>query len=82
MDTAELVAGGTFVLVLLIVVVPYLLLVVRPESATRDMLRQRIKTGGAAVRPAGQSLLKEAEKLSVIGPLHKALSGEDRKSVV
>lgn len=78
MGTAELVAGATFLAVLLIVVGPYLLLVVRPESASRDILRQRIKTGGAAVRPrtSGQSLLKEVERLSAIGPLHNALAGE------
>jgi tight adherence protein B len=81
MGTAELVAGGTFVLVLLIVVAPYLLFVVRPESATRDILRQRIKTGGAAVRPAGQGLLKEVEQLSVIGPLHKMLAGDGAVAV-
>lgn len=77
MGTAELVAGATFFAVLLIVVGPYLLLVVRPEGATRDVLRQRIKTGGAAVRPVstGQGLLKEVERLSTIGPLHDALSG-------
>jgi len=83
MGTAELVAGATFLAVLLIVVGPYLLLVVRPESATRDVLRQRIKTGGAAVRTAttGQSLLKEVERLSTIGPLHNALAGTGRFAV-
>jgi tight adherence protein B len=42
------------------------------------MLRQRIKTGGAAVRvrAAGAGLLKEAERLSVIGPLNRMLGGE------
>jgi tight adherence protein B len=77
MGTAELVAGATFVGVLLIIVAPYLLLVVRPEAATRDVLRQRIKTGGAAVRPrtTGQGLLKDVERLSAIGPLHNALAG-------
>src|SRR5688572_26014962 len=66
MGTAELVAFATFVGVLLIVVGPYLLLVVRPETATRDVLRQRIKTGGAAVPPkkTGPGLLKEVERLS------------------
>ena len=82
MGTAELVAGATFLAVVLIVVGPYLLLVVRPESATRDVLRQRIKTGGAAVRPTtGQSLLKEVERLSAIGPLHNALAGNGALAV-
>ena len=78
MGTAELVAGATFLLVLLIVVGPYILLVVRPESATRDVLRQRIKTGGAPSGPrtTGASLLKDVERLSTIGPLHNALAGE------
>ena len=83
MGTAELVAFATFVAVLLIVVGPYLLLVVRPETATRDVLRQRIKTGGAAVPPkrTGPGLLKEVERLSTIGPLHDALAGSGRFAV-
>lgn len=79
MGTAELVAGAMFLAVVLLVVGPYLLLVVRPEGAVRDMLRQRIKTGGAAVRPgamAGGGLLKEVERFSVIGPLNRALSSK------
>ena len=48
MGTPELVGGVTFLAVVLLVVGPYLLFVVRPESAQRNMLRQRIKTGGAA----------------------------------
>jgi tight adherence protein B len=77
MGTAELIAGGTFVAVVLIVVVPYLLLVVRPEAATKDVLRQRIKTGRSVQRQTatGPGLLKEAERLSAIEPLHQALSG-------
>jgi tight adherence protein B len=83
MGTAELVAGATFVAVLLIVVGPYLLLIVRPETATRDVLRQRIKTGGAAARPGttGESLLKDVERLSTIGPLHNALAGSGKIAV-
>ena len=82
MGTAELIAGGTFLVVLLIVVVPYLLLVVRPEAATREMLHQRIKTGGSA-RPgaAGQGLLKEVEQLSTFGPLQQMLSGDHAVAV-
>jgi tight adherence protein B len=80
MGTAELVAGATFLLVVLLVVVPYLLLVERPEAATRDMLRQRIKTGGAAVRAKTSAigLLREVERLSVIGPLNRMLTGSGR----
>src|SRR4029079_5733789 len=78
MGTPELLAAGIFLLVVLIVVGPYYLFVVRPETASQEILRQRIKTGGSAagvLRPLGAGLLKEVEKLSVIGPLHKMLSG-------
>lgn len=78
MGSPELVAVGLFLLVVLIVVGPYYLFVVRPETASQEMLRQRIKTGGSAsgvLRPIGVGLLKEVEKLSVIGPLHRMLSG-------
>ena len=78
MSSAELIAGGTFLLVAVVILVPYFLFVVRPEAATQDMLRQRIKTGGAAVRAraAGAGLLKEVERLSAIGPLQRLLSGD------
>jgi len=78
MGTAELIAGGTFVLVAAMVILPYLLLVLRPEIASQEILRQRIKTGGAAVRAraAGATLLKEAERFSVFGPLDRMLSGQ------
>jgi tight adherence protein B len=78
MGTPELIAVGIFLLIVLIVVGPYYIFVVRPETATQEMLRQRIRTGGSAggvLRPIGAGLLKEVEKLSVIGPLHKLLSG-------
>ena len=82
MGIAELIAGGTFVVVALIVVVPYLLFVVRPETTTREVLRQRIKTGGSArVTTAGQGLLKEVEQLSTIGPLQQFLSGDGAVAV-
>lgn len=78
MGSSELVALGTFVAVVLLIVGPYLLLVVRPESADRDILLQRIKTGGgpSPVSATGKSLLKEAERLSEIGLLNRALSGD------
>ncbi|MEO6223251.1 MAG: type II secretion system F family protein [Vicinamibacterales bacterium] len=86
MGTAEMIAGATFLVVVLLVVGPYLLLVVRPESANRDMLLQRIKTGGGAASSGlsgitGKGLLKDAERLSVIGPLNKALSGSGAMAV-
>jgi len=78
MGSAELVAVGMFALVAGLVLAPYFFLVVRPEAANREMLRQRIKTGGGAVRTraGGIGLLKEVERLSTIGPLNTALSGE------
>jgi tight adherence protein B len=78
MGSPELVTAATFVAILLLVLGPYFLFVVRPESANQEILRQRIKTGGAAIRPkaAGPGLLKEVERLSVIGPLNSFLSGE------
>ncbi len=83
MGTAELVGGATFLAVVLLVVGPYLLFVVRPESTQRSMLRQRIKTGGAAVAPGsvGEGLLKDVERLSVIGPLNRLLSGNSGMAV-
>jgi tight adherence protein B len=80
MGNTELIALGMFVGVILLIAGPYYLLVARPETAARDMLKQRIKTGGAAT-PARSvasraNLLKEVERLSAIGPLNKALSGE------
>lgn len=79
MGNTELIALGMFVGVILLIAGPYYLLVARPEAAARDMLKQRIKTGGAATpaRTANRaSLLKEVERLSAIGPLNKALSSE------
>ena len=83
MGTAELVGAATFLAVVLLVVGPYLLFVVRPETAQRSMLRQRIKTGGAAVSPGtlGEGLLKDVDRLSVIGPLNRVLSGNSSFAV-
>lgn len=83
MGTAEFVGAATFLAVVLIIVGPYLLFVVRPESAQRHILRQRIKTGGAPVAPGtiGEGLLKDAQRLSVIGPLNRFLSGEGSMAV-
>ena len=77
MGSAELLTGATFVGVLLLVIGPYYLFVVRPEEASQEILRQRIKTGGGAVRQRtpGIGLLKEVERFSVIGPLNSLLSG-------
>jgi tight adherence protein B len=79
MGTPELIAGATFVVVVAMVVVPYLVFVLRPEAASQEILRQRIKTGGAAVRAkaAGASLLKDVERFSVIGPLNRMLAGSN-----
>lgn len=79
MGTPELIAGGTFLLVVALVLGPYLFFVLRPESASQEILRQRIKTGGAAVRvrAAGASLLKDVERFSVIGPLNNLLGGNN-----
>lgn len=69
---------GTFALVAACVLIPYFLLVVRPERANQDLLRQRIRTGGSASSPAAVSLLREVEKLSVIEPLNRMLAGDNR----
>jgi tight adherence protein B len=74
--TTALVVLGTFALVAACVLIPYLLFVVRPEAADQEMLRQRIRTGGALGRPAEVSLLREVEKLSVIEPLNRFLAGD------
>ena len=77
MGVAELIAGATFLWVLAIVAGSYYFLVVRPEVAAPDVLRQRIRTGGAPVRVTSTSLLKDVERLSAIGPLHNLLSGDN-----
>ncbi len=79
MGTPELIAGATFVVVVAMVVVPYLVFVLRPEAASQEILRQRIKTGGAAVRAKapGAGLLKDVEQFSVIGPLNRMLAGSN-----
>jgi len=83
MGIPELAAGATFLLVVVLLVGPYLLFVVRPEAAKEKMLRHRIKTGAGVVAAEQKAksgldkgLLKADEKFSVIGPLHKALSGK------
>lgn len=81
MGNAELVAGATFIGILVLVVGPYLLFVVRPEVMTHDILRRRIRTGGAAVQSTDGALLKQAELLSVFGPLHRALAGDSAFAV-
>ena len=54
---------ATFVGIALLVLGPYYLFILRSETADQDMLRQRIRTGGSAVRATtSSSLLKEAEE--------------------
>jgi len=70
---------GTFLFVTLLVLGSYYIFIVQPEEATREKLRQRIRTGGSAsglVRQTGANLLKEVERLSSIGPLHRLLAAE------
>jgi len=87
MGIPELAAGATFLLVVVLLVGPYLLFVVRPEVAREKMLRHRIKTGAAVAADQkakggpGKGLLKADEKFSVIGPLHKVLSGNGRVAI-
>jgi tight adherence protein B len=81
MSGSALVVVGTFVLVVLLIVGPYYFVVMRPETASREMLQQRIRTGGSAgslVRPVRATLLKEVERISAIRPLNQLLSGESR----
>lgn len=74
--TPALAALITFLVVVLLVVGPYYLFVLRSETADQEMIRRRIRTGGAAVRAtAGSGLFKEAERFSVVGPLNRALAG-------
>jgi len=78
--TPEVIALATFVAVALLVLGPYYLFILRSETADQDMLRQRIRTGGSAARAAAttRTLLKEAERLSVFGPLNRLLAGNSR----
>lgn len=76
--TPALAAFITFVVVVLLVVGPYYFFVLRSETADQEMIRRRIRTGGAAVRAAaGVSLFKEAERFSVVGPLNRMLAGDN-----
>ena len=75
MGLSELIAGAIFLWVVVLVAGAYYLLVVRPEETAQDVLRRRVRTGGGAVRSTGASLLKEVERLSAFGPLHRLLSG-------
>ena len=78
--TPEILAVLIFVMVVALIVGPYYLFVVRGETATQDLLRTRIRTGGsgsaAMVQQAG-TLLKEVEKLSSIDWLNSALEGSN-----
>jgi tight adherence protein B len=80
MGTAELIAAGTFFGVMALIVAPYYLLVVRTETATQEMLRQRIRTGAGtgarAAAAAAGSLFKDVERLSTIGPLNQLLGSD------
>jgi tight adherence protein B len=79
----DLTVLGTFVLVAACVLIPYFLFVVRPETASQEMLRQRIRTGGSATaaRPVTATLLREAERFSVIEPLNRLLAGDNSFAV-
>ena len=76
MTQAEIIAASTFLGVTLFVLIPYYLLVVRPEAMARAALRQRVRTGGGLVQQTTAGILKEVEKLSVIGPLNQWLTGQ------
>jgi len=78
MGLPELIAAATFLWVVAIVAGSYYLLVVRGEVAAEDVLRQRIRTGGAPTRVKRAPLLKDVERLSSIGFLHDLLSGDNR----
>jgi hypothetical protein len=79
----DLTVLGTFVLVAACVLLPYFLFVVRPETASQEMLRQRIRTGGSATptRPVTATLLRDTERLSVIEPLNRLLAGDNSFAV-
>jgi tight adherence protein B len=78
MSDAELVAAATFVGFTLFVLVPYYLLVVRPEAVARAQLRRRVRTGGGVTftQQTAAGILKEVERLSAIGPLNRLLTRE------
>ena len=78
MGAPELIAAATFLLIALLIAGPYYLFVVRAESVSQQMLRQRIRPAASAVRIAGASLLKDVRRLSAIGPLERVLGGSGR----
>src|SRR5689334_6243989 len=72
----SLIILGTFALIIACVLIPYFLFVMRPEMASEEQLRQRIRTG----KPVGQSsmtILREVERLSSIPWVHDLLSGNN-----
>jgi tight adherence protein B len=79
----QLLILGTFAVVALLIIGPYYLFVVREETADKEMIRQRIRTGRPVTRTqvVTGNLLKEAERFSVIGPLNRALAGNSRFAV-
>src|SRR5215831_15697101 len=78
MGTPELIAFGAFLAIVVLVAGPYYIFVVRPEEDDRAALQERLKTGRSTlVRVSAASRLqKEVERLSTIGPLNWALSGD------
>jgi tight adherence protein B len=76
-SSPEFLAAVTFLGVALFVLVPYYLVVVRPERAARAALRRRVRTGGSlTAQPSTTAgILKEVERLSAIGPLNEILTG-------
>jgi tight adherence protein B len=80
--TPGLTALVTFLVVIALVVAPYYFFVLREEAADQEMIRHRIKTGRAVVRTDTRgALFKDVERLSVIGPLDRALAGNSRAAV-
>ncbi|MEO7193048.1 MAG: type II secretion system F family protein [Vicinamibacterales bacterium] len=80
--TAEVAALVTFLAVVLIIAGPYYLFILRTETADKEMIRQRIRTGAVTVRTrTAAGVLKDVERMSVVGPLNRFLAGNNAMAV-
>lgn len=64
---------ATFVFVLLVICGTYWALVVRPERQAHARLHDRLKAGTSKARAIRLGVLKEAKRLSAVGPLNAVL---------
>ena len=72
------IALATFVCILVAICGAYWAFVVRPETQAHAMLHDRLKTGTHKARAIRHSILKDAKRLSAVGPLNAVLGRASR----